>query len=87
MNKLVLLGIIGASIFVGVPLLLSWYVRGWVAKYDSPEYGFDDIPSQAGKVAVVTGGNTGIGKVPSASHLFFDSKKLFSHYLPTDNRA
>jgi hypothetical protein len=63
MNKLVLLGLVGACIFVGVPVLLSWFARGWVAKYDSPEYGFDNIPNQSGKVAVVTGGNTGIGKV------------------------
>jgi hypothetical protein len=63
MNKLALLGFIGACIFVCVPLLLSWYVRGWVAKYDSPTYNFDHIPNQAGKIAVVTGGNTGIGKV------------------------
>jgi NAD(P)-dependent dehydrogenase (short-subunit alcohol dehydrogenase family) len=45
------------------PLLLSQLAGGWVRKFTSPLGGFstDDIPSMRGKMAIVTGANTGIG--------------------------
>ena len=58
-----------SKIFIAIlaPILLtigtSWYSGGWMAKYTSPKFTFDDIPDLHGKVAIVTGANTGIGKV------------------------
>jgi hypothetical protein len=52
-----------AFLALSVPIFLSWKLRGWVSKYDSPNYGFDDIPNLQGKFVIVTGANTGIGKV------------------------
>jgi NAD(P)-dependent dehydrogenase (short-subunit alcohol dehydrogenase family) len=48
---------------IAAQLLFSYIAGGWVAKYTSPPYSFDDIPNLAGKVAIVTGTNTGIGYV------------------------
>jgi hypothetical protein len=53
-----------------VPVLISWKTRGWFAKYDSPPYSFDDIPNLQGKFAIVTGANTGIGKVDLNTSIF-----------------
>lgn len=52
-----------AFLAILAPALLSWYFRGSMAKYDSPNISFDDIPNLKGKVAIVTGSNTGIGLV------------------------
>ena len=49
--------------FMVLVLLFSYIAGGWVAKLFSPYYSFDLIPNLKGKVAVVTGSNTGIGKV------------------------
>jgi len=51
MKGIVLFSAVLAAISVGVPLLISWYARGWVAIYDSPKYTFDDIPNQSGTVS------------------------------------
>lgn len=45
------------------PLLCSLVGGGQLATYVSPSYGFHDIPNLIGKVAIVTGSNTGIGYV------------------------
>jgi NAD(P)-dependent dehydrogenase (short-subunit alcohol dehydrogenase family) len=45
-----------------LPLYLSYAAGGWVAKYTSPTpFAASDIPDLSGKVAIVTGANTGIG--------------------------
>lgn len=57
-----ILNIIGvgiAGIAVIIPLLFSYIARGWVAKYDSPHYSYDMVPDLSGKVALITGVNTG----------------------------
>jgi hypothetical protein len=73
MTPLTLLAVLGVGALVGGPIVISWFARGWVAKYDSAPYTFQHIPPQNGKVSVVTGGNTGIGKVQYvlySSHLY-----------------
>jgi retinol dehydrogenase-12 len=52
-----------AALAVFVPLLISYLFDGWTAKYTSPKFSFNDIPNLKGKVALVTGANTGIGKI------------------------
>jgi hypothetical protein len=52
------------AIFVAVlavifPIYMSYRFRGWFAIYDSPCYSFNDIPNLKGKVALITGVNTG----------------------------
>mmetsp|Transcript_14957 Transcript_14957/g.36404 ORF Transcript_14957/g.36404 Transcript_14957/m.36404 type:complete len:370 (+) Transcript_14957:29-1138(+) len=47
---------------IALPLILSEVAGGWIRKHTSPSPFFaNDIPSLEGKVALVTGGNTGIG--------------------------
>lgn len=60
----------GATISIGVvafatlvPLLVSFMYGGWTAEFTSaPHFKVEDIPNLAGKFAIVTGANTGIGK-------------------------
>mmetsp|Transcript_24230 Transcript_24230/g.23296 ORF Transcript_24230/g.23296 Transcript_24230/m.23296 type:complete len:339 (+) Transcript_24230:136-1152(+) len=56
----IILVVVLAVIF---PLLISSIFGGQLSIYTSPPYGFHDIPSLIGKVAIVTGSNTGIGYV------------------------
>ena len=53
--------VIAALAAIG-PITLSYLIGGWVQAKLSP-FSFNDIPDLTGKVAIVTGVNTGIGKV------------------------
>jgi NAD(P)-dependent dehydrogenase (short-subunit alcohol dehydrogenase family) len=53
-----------AIVAVGFPCLVSEIIGGWTKQYTSPltfPFGSLHIPSQANKVVMVTGANTGIG--------------------------
>lgn len=63
MTILRVLGVGIGAIAVIMPLLVSYIGRGWIAKYDSPYYSYDMVPDLSGKVALVTGVNTGIGYI------------------------
>lgn len=58
MIKLIL-SIFAAGSAILLPLYISYVSRGWIAKYDSPPFTVDHIPSLQGKNALVTGVNTG----------------------------
>lgn len=49
MSKIVRAGLFVVVAIAVIPVLLSWYFRGWFAKYDSPVYTFDHIPDQTGQ--------------------------------------
>ena len=56
--------IVVAVIAFGLTVLVSEVIGGWTKQYTSPvlmPFGKLHIPSQAGKVVIVTGANTGIG--------------------------
>lgn len=44
---------------VALQLMFSFHFAGSIVKYTSPPYSFADIPNLTGKVAIVTGTNTG----------------------------
>lgn len=46
-----------------IPIIISLIGDGWTSKYLSKSYTFNDIPDLTGKCAIVTGANSGIGKV------------------------
>ena len=47
-----------------LPLFASFMFGGWTAEYTSaPHFKVEDIPRLTSKIAIVTGANTGIGKV------------------------
>lgn len=57
-------GTIVALVAVGFPMFVSELIGGWTKQYTSPvmmPFGQLTIPSQSGKVVIVTGANTGIG--------------------------
>ena len=47
---------------VAGPMIVSEVMGGWTRKYTTRGFGLHEMPSLEGKVAIVTGANTGIGK-------------------------
>jgi len=54
-------GVLAVLLGAFAPVLLSHVAGGWTRKFSSPGFNIAKIPSLDGKVALVTGGNTGIG--------------------------
>lgn len=44
------------------PIIISWWCDGWTTRYTSSSYTFADIPNLTGKVAMVTGASSGLGR-------------------------
>jgi hypothetical protein len=62
---LVISSIVTVLVAFGIQILLSEVLTGWTKQYTSPIYftPSKSIPDMTGKVAIVTGSNTGIGYV------------------------
>jgi short chain dehydrogenase len=60
---IIVLGIAGLLFVLASPLFISEAIGGWTPQYSSPVYFTPSrsIPNLSGKVALVTGANTGIG--------------------------